>query len=402
MGKLLNMAKIINMAMTPKEAAVKGSRPDRRAGRGAAARVAQIFEDAGWLVHPDPPLCNGRRADLLLRKGGLSYVADIRVGSEGRADRLIPLWSQACLEASALASGHAPLAVVAAPRIRPAVSRQILDFADDNAPHAAVGVVDFEGLRLFRGPGLDGLDAQPPEHPRVSRRAHDWADLFSDLNQWMLKVLLAPELPAELLSAPRGEYRNASQLAQAAQVSVMSAFRFVRQLQREGHLHESSPHLRLVRRQELFRRWQAWSLKPAREVPMRLLLRGDPQKELRRILGSDRACLGLFAAADALGLGFVHGVPPHVYVPGVAPANLAAWKRLVPAEAGEAPDLILRQPPARESVFRGMVHPNGLAASDVIQVWLDVSSHPARGQEQAEVIFKRVIESRLLVDLVHA
>lgn len=77
---------------------------------------------------------------------------------------------------------------------------------------------------------------------------------FSDLNPWMLKVLLAPELPEALLSAPRGQYRNASQLARAANVSVMSAFRFVRQLQREGYLHESAPNLNLVRREDLLSR----------------------------------------------------------------------------------------------------------------------------------------------------
>ena len=27
-----------------------------------------------------------------------------------------------------------------------------------------------------------------------------------------------------------------------------------------------------------------------------------------------RCCLGLFAAADALGLGFVRGTPPHIYL----------------------------------------------------------------------------------------
>jgi hypothetical protein len=33
-------------------------------------------------------------------------------------------------------------------------------------------------------------------------------------------------------------------------------------------------------------------------------------------------------------------------------------------------------------VFRGMVSPGGLAASDVLQVWVDVSTHPSRGREQ--------------------
>ena len=55
------------------------------------------------------------------------------------------------------------------------------------------------------------------------------------------------------------------------------------------------------------------------------------------------------------------------------------------------PDLILRQAPSPQSVFRGLVRPNGMAASDVLQVWVDVSSHPSRGREQAELIRKRIL-----------
>ena len=45
--------------------------------------------------------------------------------------------------------------------------------------------------------------------------------IFSDLNQWMLKVLLAPKIPERLLAAPRAEYRNVSELAGAANVSTV-------------------------------------------------------------------------------------------------------------------------------------------------------------------------------------
>ncbi len=162
----------------------------------------------------------------------------------------------------------------------------------------------------------------------VRQSVRDSGALFSDLNQWMLKVLLAPELPDALLASPRGQYRNASQLARAANVSVMSAFRFVQLLEREGYLHEAASSLRLVRREDLFNRWQALSARSPREVPMRFLLPGDRKDQLRRMLGSGRACLALFAAADALRLGFVSGVPPYVYVQRIQPANLAAWKNL--------------------------------------------------------------------------
>lgn len=362
--------------------------------RHAAVLLAALFRRSGWKVVREPSAPAGHRPDLLISRPGASYVVEIKAAAEGRSDRLVPLWAQASLQAARSAGEkHAPLAVVAAPRIAPSVADQILEFAAEYAPNAAAGVIDFEGLRRFQGPHLESLSAAPARPaassmaPRPGGRA-----LFSDLNQWMLKVLLAPELPDSLLSAPRGRYRNASQLAAAANVSVMSAFRFVQQLQLEGYLHESDPSLNLVRREHLFSRWQAAALGRVEEVPMRLLLRGDPQSELRRILQSGRACLALFAAADALGFGFVSGIPPYVYVQRLKPANIAAWKNLVPAGPGESPDLIMRRAHAAQSVFRGIVRPNGMASCDVLQVWLDVSGHPARGQEQADLIRRRVLE----------
>ncbi len=46
----------------------------------------------------------------------------------------------------------------------------------------------------------------------VARAAHR-PDLFSDLNQWMLKVLIGQRLPETLIAVPRDPVRNASQLA---------------------------------------------------------------------------------------------------------------------------------------------------------------------------------------------
>jgi hypothetical protein len=190
----------------------------------------------------------------------------------------------------------------------------------------------------------------------------------------------------------RREVLVALALARAANVSVMSAFRFVQQLEREGYLNESAPYLHLVRRDDLFSRWQAPSARSPREVPVRFLLPGHPQaQQLRRMLASGRACLALFAAAAALRLGFVSGVPPYVYVQRNKPANLAAWKNLRACSPGEPPDLIIRQAPAPQSVFRGLVRAEGMAVSDVLQVWVDVASPPSRGREQADMIRKRFL-----------
>jgi hypothetical protein len=363
-------------------------------GQQAVSLLAEIFQKAGWRVESKPKGHNSELDMIVRLSGDVIYAVGLQAAVEGRADRLLPLFSQAVLQSQHGAAGNArPLAVVAAPKISHGAAQQIFEFAERYAPNVAVGVIDFEGLRSFRGPHLDGLNAEVPRKASIATKATIFAGhLFSDLNQWMLKILLATEFSEELLSAPRGEYRNASQLAQAANVSIMSAFRFVQQLQSEGFLSESSSYLNLVRRQELFQRWQASTLRPIKEVNMRFLLKGQPTTQLSRFLYRSHACLALFAAAQALKLGFVEGVPPYVYVERIQPSSLAALKNIRPCEPGESPDLIVRQAPAPQSIFRGIVRPKGMPVSDVLQVWLDVSSHPSRGREQADLIRKRVLE----------
>ncbi len=362
-------------------------------GQRAESIVANAFRHAGWAVENEPPHQH-RRPDLIVHRDGVVYAVEVKAASEGRGDRLVPLFAQAVLQSSQFASPKAaPLAIVAAPKIPATVVNQVLKFAADYAPNVALGVIDFEGLRLFRGHSLDLLNAPPPPLPSHAQRSkHSAVNLFSDLNQWMLKVLLAPELPEALLGAPRAQYRNASQLAQAADVSVMSAFRLVQQLRDEGFLHESHSSLHLVRRGELLRRWQAAAVRPLKELPMRFLLGGHGPANVQKMFGSHRrVCLALFAAADALKLGFVEGVSPHVYVDRIGPSHLAAWKHLRPCEPGEPADVILRQAAFPKSIFRGLVHVDGVAVCDVLQVWLDVLGHPSRGKEQADHIRKRVL-----------
>ena len=192
--------------------------------------VANVFREDGWKVLEEPREKNVA-PDFLVSGHGKKLVVELKRASEGRKDRVIPLLSQAALEAvhySRVIAGHpVPLAIVGANRIPDSVAEEAKRFVRERAPEVAIGVLDLEGLRLFAGQGLESLSsARRPQSdlrpPKV--RA---PQLFSDLNQWMLKVLIAPRIPDVYLSAPRGRYQGASQLAEAAGVSVMSAFRFV-------------------------------------------------------------------------------------------------------------------------------------------------------------------------------
>ena len=198
--------------------------PELSASRGEALelRVADLFRRAGWKVRRQPAV-GDLRADLLVQRGEHSYVVEVKSAPEGRRDRLLPLLAQAILQARAFAERSkepvAPLAIVGARSVSEALVRDLDRFAQEYAPSAAVGLVDMEGFQWFRGLGL-GPSMNAPRgraQQRLRVRAPEAAvsHLFSDLNQWLLKVLLAPGIPSDLLNAPCGEYRNASQLAAA-------------------------------------------------------------------------------------------------------------------------------------------------------------------------------------------
>ncbi len=354
-------------------------------------QVLDIFREAGWSVEPNDA------GDFVARRPRHTYVIQIKSAAEGRADRLIPLLAQAILEVREAARKSrrkaTPLAIVVARRLAPRTLDQLSGFARVHAPDVAFGAIDARGLHYFSGPGLESFNVRVEEASSRELSVDPKVDLFSDLNQWLIKVLLAPHLQDPMrLNAPLGDYRNATQLAAGAGVSVMTAFRFLRALATEGFLEEHKTPIRLIRLEELLRRWQAAAVRTVAEINARWIFPGEKLLRLKRTEAQgDRACIALFAAAEALGLGFVHGAVTHIYVPELGVADLRKLG-LIRAQQGQMFDVVLRSPSTRESVFRGAVEIDGLCSCDVFQVWLDVAAHPSRGAEQAELIHRKVLK----------
>jgi len=418
MAVVINKATIISLAGVDTMPAPIHKRSKEREAQFEHL-LADLFRQAGWQVVRRPNQNSDEmQADFVVNAGDKKYVIELKRSAEGRRDRLIPLVSQAILQAQAAArrfSEHAvPVAVVAATRVPDSVAKQVKKFAIDHAPDVGIGVIDSEGLRAFAGHGLEALNAERSVSPRinVSARSRPSLHLFSDLNQWMLKILLSASIPESLLSAPRGRYENASQLAQAAGVSVMSSFRLVRELSEQGFFDERQGCLRLVRIEDLMQQWLGASQRNASEIPLRWIIRGNknqlsaaikscvsevnerarPQRPRKgRLLGpAPRICIGLFAAADLHGIGFVQGVQPHVYLERLD-ADVLRRLGLSAENAEQNADVYVRIPKNPEAVFRASVRRNGLPVSDILQVWLDASNHPARGKEQAEQIWRRIL-----------
>ena len=386
----------------------------------AGSLVAEVFRRGGWKVRKEPNAGDGK-PNLIAEHAGKKYVIEIKRSSEGRKDRLIPLVSQAILQAQQGARrlrGHPiAVAIVVANHIPESVVHQVKNFARHHAPDTGVGVIDLDGMRSFEGYGLEQFNSERPRARNAISPAHRLPSpqLFSDLNQWMLKVLLAPSISELYLSAPRGRYRGASQLAEAAAVSVMSAFRFIEQFSKAGFLEEEHEGLRVVRIEELMNRWLAANQKSVSEIGLRWVLRRRKNaledavrsyvrsEEKKRHHAADnyslvdrqRACIALFAAAEALGVGFVHGVQPYLYIERMEQGILE--KLGFSASSVEVdPDVHVRVPRNDESVFRAVVWNDGVPVCDVLQVWLDVAQHPSRGKEQADLIWRKILAPALL------
>src|ERR1700755_1791993 len=91
------------------------SAPSR--GKRAEDLLEELFSGAGWRVRRNVRRNGSSRLDMVVRRGKASYAVEGKASAEGRGDRLIPLWSQACLQAAHAAGEHnPPLAVVAAPK----------------------------------------------------------------------------------------------------------------------------------------------------------------------------------------------------------------------------------------------------------------------------------------------
>ncbi len=138
--------------------------------------------------------------------------------------------------ASQVAGRSVPVAIVVAQHIPESVVKPAEEFARRYAPDVAIGLVDLGGWQSFTGHGLERLNSEGPREKKggLAEFRSKVPQLFSDLNQWMLKVVLAPWIPVSYLTAPRANYQGSSQLAQAAGVSEMSAFRFVSEFSKRG------------------------------------------------------------------------------------------------------------------------------------------------------------------------
>jgi hypothetical protein len=189
-------------------------------------------------------------------------------------------------------------------------------------------------------------------------------------------------------------------LAEAANVSIAVAARFVAALEEEGYLDTRHADLRVRSPLEFLQIWTARVGETVDEESVAQFSRGPlDSTEFRALMAvtadAGHTMQGLFGAAEALGLGRVGGASRYLYLESFEQRALDNLGVVIGGAPGPSHNLIGALPAFPRSTFGGSVVRGGQRVTDVIQTWLDACHHRVRGEELAGLIWRKALEPSL-------
>jgi len=307
-------------------------------------------------------------------------------------DDLLGILAVAVLELQRSASNPPFVPLLVFDRLGEKTKRAARTFMATYAPDCGWGLIDRSGAALLVVPAL-GIDVDQPGE----RVARGWprqrpGRLFSDLNQWMLKILLLGDAPPALWGGPRQRVGNPTELHRVARVSVEKAHQFVRAFESVGLVESTRLGLAVARKKTLMEMWfHEERSHSSLRLPVRWIF-GEPaslEDVFSKKDSAERFAIGGFEACRMLGVLHAPVMNRELYFFGDAESALAAWD-LEPCDDRDA-QFHLRKARSVQSILRGRVVQAGLPVVDVLQAALDVCDRAARGTEQSQYILDHVL-----------
>lgn len=348
---------------------------------GFALQAGQVLEDAypGIRAKVDQ-----RRIFVKVKAVTLAVVEDV-----------LARLSMGALEARLHVAGQGavPMVAVVVPSLGRKVDRAAGEFMALHAPDVGWAVLDPSGNARIVVPALRLDVDRRVARVETSQPGRSSVRLFSDLNRWLLKVLLLADAPADLWGGPRQSILSRRELGLSADVSPEMVRRFANAFEKQDLLRQTPQGLRVIRRAALLDLWRSdEALDVSSGVPVRRLMGGPgaPQ-DLSEVEGfSDSVVVAGFEACRLLGV--LHAMVPlpieaHAVVPIARILERFDLERCAPS--GAAFWLLPSRHP--KSILRGSVCRDGLRVADGLQAAFDVLRHPARGHEQSEYLLKEVL-----------
>ena len=263
------------------------------------------------------------------------------------------------------------------------------------------------GVRLL---GEDYEHEIEPLSPPSQASPAKPVNLFSAKNQWLLKCMLMPGLDVRYWGGPQKSPRSVSALSDVSGIAQSTASTFIKALSLEGYLAEDRYGFRVVRHRELLEDWHyAAKRRPSVLQGVRPLYGREPESlwldRIRLLTGREARhsplAIGSHLACHLLDVGRSNQRPLYLHVQSPFEEVTDALD-LVPDES-DAPWGILVRHSFPTQVFGGVViNKDKLPIVDVLQAWLDVRLSLARGAEQAEYLYEKILSKHFLSKGGHA
>ncbi|MEM7390708.1 MAG: hypothetical protein AAF492_00050 [Verrucomicrobiota bacterium] len=234
------------------------------------------------------------------------------------------------------------------------------------------------------------------ERPRSSP-----GGLFSENNQWLLKILLLAGIGKQYWGGPKELPQSISQLVVASGVSQSSVSSFIAKFESAGYLQRGPRGFRIHRHRELLNDW-FHAIKYNRVSPQPLQsLYGDELKE-DVLLASIREYEDKKGENKGQSLAISHHLGCHLLGAGRSNVRMG-WLLIRESSEHVLSSLNLAPSPSAvsnyyvvnisvsRSILPGAIMENGVPVCDVLKCYLDVRSSAARGHEQAEFLYERIL-----------
>ena len=301
-----------------------------------------------------------------------------------------------------LRSSGEQLALLVAPEITEEIEEGLARFVRAYTPDRAWGFVDNQGNAyvLFPDLGIDERQRVEPKpsllpHTRSVRRIAPTArntSLFTDLNAWLLKVMILNRSPEEVWDKPRHDIRGPVDLSREPWIAVSQgkAYQFAHTLDEMGFVTWRRGTFELVDLERLLRAWLDGSRaqRPHR-VPVRSPF-GDPIEHIFAAATTDhRYAYAGSLAAQRYDMRHTSGEQAEVYVWGDI-HDILDDLLLEVCDPSQA-IMYLVEPVHREAIARGIQRRGDVWVVDLIQTALDAARHRARGGEQVDFVIEEVL-----------
>jgi hypothetical protein len=357
---------------------------------GPADPVAEILSEVlpQWKARRGPSTTGAVDLELSGPRGAALQI-NVKQARDTRPDTVEGALARAVLQLQHLDIAETmPVVWLTVPRLGSKTVDRVRAFMAAHGPTMGWAVVAPNRSFAIEIPSLS-LSQRSIESQATTRTlpASGSSALFTDLNCWLLKVLLLKDLGPELWTYSGGAIQTPIELMKAGAVSRITAYRFVRTFTEADYLRATPAGLQIVRREALVRAWRgATESAVVHATPVRWLLGRPSRVEDVFDMGRMRYAITGFEACRRLGFLHANSKRTEVYVPDIE----RAMKRLDLAPAGTA-EADFHLLPATQSVERGARLVNGAMVVDVLQAAIDVDRNAARGREQSDYIFHDVL-----------